>query len=108
MLFLRAKNDPILACFWLFSGSFERFLTKNQRKREGRLDKKGRSRSRALLKLRGSRSRSYPRTETPEKEMTAKPRTGWPKKRAGSKRLVNSRFSICERVSWSVGPETMR
>ena len=40
----------------------------------------------------------YPRTETPEKESTAKPRTGWPKKRAGSKWLDNSRFSTCARV----------
>jgi len=51
---------------------------------------------------------SYPRTETPEKESTARPRTGWPKKRAGSKWLSTSKFSICERVAWSLGPETMR
>ncbi len=50
----------------------------------------------------------YPRTETPEKESTANPRTGWPKKRAGSKRLNSSRFSTCERVVESVGPEMMR
>src|SRR5580692_4747888 len=52
--------------------------------------------------------RLYPRTETPEKDSTARPRTGWPKKRAGSKRLVSSMFSICERVTASEGPEAIR
>jgi hypothetical protein len=102
------KTTRFLACFCLFSSRFERFLAKIRENERFDWIRKGRSRSRALLKLRGSRSRSYPRTETPEKEITAKPRTGWPKKRAGSNRLVSSRFSICERVSWSVGPETMR
>jgi hypothetical protein len=51
---------------------------------------------------------AYPRTETPENESTARPRTGCPKKRAGSKRLKSSRFSTSERVTASVGPETMR
>ena len=51
---------------------------------------------------------NYPRTDTPEKESTARPRTGWPKKRAGSKRLNNSIFSTCARVAASSGPETMR
>ena len=50
----------------------------------------------------------YPRTETPEKERTANPRTGWPKNRAASKWLVSSMFSILERVASSLGPETMR
>jgi hypothetical protein len=40
----------------------------------------------------------YPRTETPENESTASPRTGCPKKRAGSKWLQRSRFSTCARV----------
>ena len=50
----------------------------------------------------------YPRTETPEKESTARPGTGWPKRRAGSKRYHKSRFCACPRVVSSVGPETMR
>ena len=50
----------------------------------------------------------YPRTDTPENESTARPRTGWPKTRAGSKRLNNSIFSTCARVAASSGPETMR
>lgn len=50
----------------------------------------------------------YPRTETPEKESTAKPETGWPKRRAGSKRLHKRMFSTCSRVALSVGPATMR
>jgi len=49
-----------------------------------------------------------PRTETPENDSTANPRTGWPKNRAGSKWLVSSRFSIFDRVSASSGPETIR
>jgi hypothetical protein len=36
----------------------------------------------------------YPLTETPEKEITANPRTGCPKNRAGSKSLFTSKLSI--------------
>lgn len=50
----------------------------------------------------------YPLTETPEKEITARPRTGWPKKRAGSKTLKSRTFSTSDRVASSFGPETMR
>ena len=50
----------------------------------------------------------YPRTDTPENDSTANPRTGCPKKRAGANRLVRSRFSIWDRVAASFGPETMR
>ena len=50
----------------------------------------------------------YPRTDTPENDSTARPRTGWPKKRAGANTLVSSIFSTCERVAASVGPLTMR
>jgi len=50
----------------------------------------------------------YPRTETPEKEITATPRTGWPKKRAGAKTLDSSRFSTSAWVCGSFGPLTMR
>jgi hypothetical protein len=32
-----------------------------------------------------SEGENYPRTDTPANESTARPRTGWPKKRAGSK-----------------------
>jgi len=35
----------------------------------------------------------YPLTLTPENDSTANPRTGWPKKRAGAKRLKSSMFS---------------
>ncbi len=54
------------------------------------------------------RGAGQPRTETPEKERTARPRTGWPKRRAGSKTLQRSMSSTWARVALSVGPETMR
>jgi len=51
---------------------------------------------------------SHPRTETPANDSMANPRTGWPKKRAGAKRLNSSTFSTWDRVVASLGPETMR
>jgi hypothetical protein len=69
----------------------------------------GRRRGAFAPGLRGYRRKgSYPRTLTPEKESTARPRTGWPKNRAGSNLLNSSTFSSCDRVAASVGPETMR
>src|SRR5450432_3912024 len=51
---------------------------------------------------------TYACTETPAKESTASPRTGWPKTRAGSKTLKRRRSSNWERVRESSGPETIR
>jgi len=48
-----------------------------------------------------------PRTATPAKFRTTTPRTGWPKKRAGSKTDSSSRYSTWDLVSRSSGPETM-
>jgi hypothetical protein len=55
----------------------------------------------------GSRVSAQPLTDTPEKDCTAMPRTGWPQNFAGSNCSVSSRFATAERVAGSSGPETM-